>query len=172
LAALTWQVVSWVWAGPRIRVTSFSGIVAGQPQHPEALFLVASNRGRMPATIDQWGFIIKGSLHGVAAWMSSPEVPHRLEPYTQVRWQQDFRETRVMLTQGYPTARRHWDLVPYVRVGDQWSYGRAVLRVWEEGQFGPDPRISKFWRRFLPRAIRGQTRHGTGWIREPRIPGQ
>lgn len=169
LGGLVWQVVAWFWTGPRIRVSSLSGIAVDQPDHPEILVLVVSNRGRMPATIDQWDFVAKSTLYGVQAWKSGPADPYKLEPYTEARWQQDEGETRQLLVQNnLPSYAHRWDMVPAIRIGEDWIYGKAPIRIWEPGHFGPDPRIHKPWRRFMPRMIAVQTRHGTGWQRAPR----
>lgn len=47
------------------------------------------------------------------------------------------------LQQNYPSPRHYRDLVPAIRRGGgQWVYAkRTVLRIWEEGHIGPDPRI-------------------------------
>jgi hypothetical protein len=172
LSALLWQFVSWRLSGPRVRADSLSGIALGQPDHPEVLVLIVNSRGRLPITVQQWGFVIKGTLQAPTGWTSGPELPHRMEPDSEARWMLDYREARQWLRQNYPSQRRYRDLVPFVRRGGgKWVYGGKVVRIWEEGSpLGPDPRISGWWRRFLPGYQPIQTRHGTGWDRLPRQP--
>lgn len=171
LSALAWQFLSWRLSGPRVRVDWLSSMMVGEPDHPEVLVLIVNSRGRLPITVQQWGFVIKGTLQALTGWTSGPALPHRMEPDSEARWILDYREARQSLSQNYPSQRHYRDLVPLVRRGDgKWVYGRKVLRIWEEGHIGPDPRISGWWRRFLPGHQRIQTRHGTGWDRLPRQP--
>jgi hypothetical protein len=171
LSALVWQFVSWRLSGPRIGTDTLSGMVIGE-QHPEVLVLVVNSRGRLPITIYQWGFLIKGTLLAPPGWTNGPELPHRLEPDSEARWVLDYREARQWLRQNYPSPRHYRDLVPAVRRGgsSRWIYGRSVLRIWEEGHTGPAARIGTWWRRFLPGHQRVETRHGYGWVMRPRLP--
>lgn len=171
VTALGWQFVSWWKSGPAVGTDTLSGMVIDQPEHPEVLILVVNSRGRLPITVEQWGFVIKDTLYGPAGWTSGPEVPHRMEPDLEARWVLDYREARQWLSQNYPNERHYWDLVPYVRRGSgKRVYGRKVVRIWEQGHYGRDPRISAWWRRFLPGHERVKTRHGEGWERLPKRP--
>jgi len=58
------SVAQFVLSGPWITVETQSGVVIDQPQHPECLVVTARNSGRTGATVEQWGFVIKGTLHG------------------------------------------------------------------------------------------------------------
>jgi len=169
------SVAQFVLSGPWITVETQSGVVVDQPQHPECLVVTARNSGRMAATVEQWGFVIKGTLHGPTGWTNGTALPYRLEPHgAPGRWILDYHEARASLVQNYPRKTSHfWDLVPYVRVSGtgKFKYGRNVLRIWEPGHFGPDPRHSQWWKRFSPWHSQAQNpRHGIGWIRKQRLP--
>jgi hypothetical protein len=171
--ALLVSAGQWILNGPWIVISSRSGIVVDQPDHPECLVLIANNRGRLPATIHQWGWLIKGTLHGPAAWSLGPSLPHRLEGHDEARWMLDYKEAQGWLAQNFPTTRHYWDLVPFVRLGMRSRFikgRRSVLRIWEVGQFGPDPATSQWWKRFSPWHTPAQGRHGTGWMRKQRLP--
>jgi hypothetical protein len=172
IIALAVSVGTWVLNGPWIVVKGRSGHVPEQPDHPEIMVLVANNWGRLPATIQQWGWIIKGTLFGPNAWTSGPPVPHRLEGHDEVRWGLDYGEAQAYLAQNFPRARHYWDLVPFVRLGtrSRFIHGRDTLRVWEAGHFGPDPSTSQWWKRFSPWHTEAQGRHGSGWMRKHRKP--
>jgi len=170
--ALAVSIGQWVLNGPWIVVRGQSGHVAAQPDHPEVLLLIANNRGRLPATIHQWGWLIKGTLFGPNAWTSGPPLSHRLEGHDEVRWSTDYREAQAYLAQNFPRTQHYWDLVPYVRLGTRSRFltGGPVLRIWEPGHFGHDPARSEWWKRFSPWHTRAQGRHGTGWITRQRKP--
>src|SRR5258708_21913151 len=75
-----------------------------------------------------------------------------------------YYEPQASLAQSFPrTTKHYWDLVPFVRLSGtgKFKYGRDVLRIWEPGQFGPDPRHSQWWKRFSPWHSQAQNpRHG------------
>jgi hypothetical protein len=163
-------------SGPWITVECQSAMIANQPQHPECLIVRARNRGRSGATVEQWGFVIKGTLHGPTGWSSGSPLPYRLEPNgAPGSWMLDYKEARANLEQNYPrrTEKHYWDLVPFVRLSatGKLKFGRESLRIWEPGYFGPDPRHSQWWKRYSPWHWAAQNvRHGTGWIRKRRLP--
>ncbi len=127
------SVAQFVLSGPWITVETQSGVVVDQPQHPECLVVTARNSGRMAATVEQWGFVIKGTLHGPTGWTNGTALPYRLEPHgAPGRWILDYHEARASLVQNYPRKTSHfWDLVPYVRVSGtgKFKYGRNVLKT-------------------------------------------
>jgi hypothetical protein len=136
------------------------------------LFLIAHNWGRIPATIHQWGWLIKGTDFGPTGWTSGPELKYRLDGRDEVLWGLDYREAQANLLQNHPNSRHYWDLVPFVRLGlrSRFIRGREVFRVWETGHFGPDPSRSQWWKQFSPWHMEAQGRHGTGWTRKQRRP--
>jgi hypothetical protein len=173
VVALAFSVAQWFLTGAWVTIRSRSGIVDGQPDHPEVIMLVANNRGRAAAWIEQWGWVIKGTLHGPTGWTSGPTLAHRLDGYAEARWTMDYREARQSLMLNFPRPQLHyWDLVPYVRLGSspRLKNGHSVMRIWEQGHFGPDPNISQWWRRFSPWHTRMSGRHGEGWMPRQRMP--
>jgi hypothetical protein len=172
--ALVISVIQWFLSGAWVTIRSRSGIVVDQPEHPEVIILVANNRGRTATWIEQWGWVVKGTLHGPIGWTSGPTLAYRLDGYAEARWMMDYREARQSLMQNHPRPQLHyWDLVPYVRPGSSsaFKYGRSVMRIWEDGQpVGPDPATSQWWKRFSPWHVRSSGRHGTGWMRRQHLP--
>jgi hypothetical protein len=166
--------IQWLLNGARVVVRAGSGVAAGQLAHPEVLLVLANNSGRTAAWIEQWGFVVKGTNHGPTAWQDGPAVPYRLEGYAEVRWQLDYQEARQNLAANYPNPKSQcWDLVPYVRLGsgDRFIHGRTVLRVWQPGHSGRDPRHSQWWKRWSPwHEEVSFARHGSGWARKTRLP--
>lgn len=163
-------------SGPRITIHATSALIVDQPQHPECLVVTARNSGRMGATVEQWGFVIKGTLHGPTGWTSGTALPYRLEPHgAPAHWILDYHDAQASLAKNFPraTTKHYWDLVPFVRVSGtgKFKYGQDLLRIWEPGHFGRDPRHSQWWKRFSPWHTHAMNqRHGLGWIRKQRLP--
>lgn len=172
VVALGASIGQWFLNGPWVALRSRSGIVMGQPVHPEVVMLIAHNRGRGAAWIQQWGWLIRGTLHGPGGWTDGPALPYRLDGNAEVSWMLDYKEAQQNLTQNFPQTKHYWDLVPFVRLGSspRFRTGRTTMRIWEAGHFGPDPATSQWWRRFSPWHMAATNRHGTGWIKRPRLP--
>lgn len=127
--------------------------------------------------MQQWGWVIKGTLYGPTGWTSGPTLPHKLEGGAEARWMMDYNEAQQNLTQNYKRPQHYWDLVPFVRLGSgkRFRYGGSgtILRIWEPGTVvGQNPIFARwpvrFWIRFSPWHEPSQTRHGTGWQRKQR----
>ena len=104
LAALGWQIVTFVASGSRVKVEIENGLIMHTDDSGKTYIgITARNVGRTPVDVDQWYFDIKDADNDgklVVAqpepWVG-PEVPYRLEPGQSVGWRMYASEIRAAL---------------------------------------------------------------------------
>ncbi|MBT2504786.1 hypothetical protein J7I98_02520 [Streptomyces sp. ISL-98] len=125
VVSLTWQVVSWLRTGPVIKVRTHYAIpvIAGEIGSQQYLAVAATNRGRAPATITNWGLLLPDDVTTASQSAALPgveELPHRLDPYAETSWYLGLGELdRICQERGIARGQ----IRPFVNVSGQ---GRKV----------------------------------------------
>jgi hypothetical protein len=114
------QFLQWYLEGRRVSVNSRTSLLVGTPNGPRSvLILSATNHGRIPATIRQWGFDspddIYRALAGPGNWSQGPDMPFVLEPGVTQSWQLDYREQKEQIGSYHPDSP--YLLRGFVRLG-------------------------------------------------------
>jgi hypothetical protein len=90
VVSLSWQVVSWLRAGPVIKVKGHSSFpYVGGVVGDHHLSVTATNEGRAAATITGWGLALPNGSSIVphsAPLPGVPDLPHRLESHAEASW--------------------------------------------------------------------------------------
>jgi hypothetical protein len=131
VASLGWQAWTWRRSGPRVVVTTANAFPVYSGRTGEWHIAVkATNTGRSPITIDGWGFELPDKsdivLTQPVPWL--PQLPHRLDSYTEASWMMDgadFRSTCARRSVSVADAR------PWVRaagLGKIYSKGGVPLK--------------------------------------------
>jgi hypothetical protein len=89
-------------------VDSQSAMLVSQSEHRSGLMLSATNNGRIPAIIRQWGFYNPREVYVAMPmdgfWSSGPSMPHTLEPGTSQVWWLDYRQQKDRLKSQHPDS--------------------------------------------------------------------
>ena len=122
LCAAGSQFLQWYLEGRRVSVTAEGALMAGTPDAPgmrSVLVLSATNHGRIPAVIRQWGFYNPHKVYsagpGPGAWSKGPDMPFALEPGATQAWFLDSREQQQLLAAYHPDSP--YLLRGFVRLG-------------------------------------------------------
>jgi hypothetical protein len=101
-------VSQWYLEGRRVTVSSQSATLVSESEHRGGLMLSATNNGRIPALIRQWGFDNPREVYSATptgnVWSLGPATPHTLEPGTSQVWWLDLAEQRNLLEMRHPDA--------------------------------------------------------------------
>jgi hypothetical protein len=82
VASLSWQVVSWSRAGPKVVVQATPGITIGSLGNENFIAIIVTNEGRAAATIGSVGFMTPTGqqLVSMGSYIIPVELAKRLEP--------------------------------------------------------------------------------------------
>ncbi len=89
IASLILAIWSWVRAGPVVRVTPRIPLPNNDfPPGDLPVEVRATNRGRAPVTVTDWGYIAKNGrvARRIKGLPPSVDLPHRLEPGAEASW--------------------------------------------------------------------------------------
>ena len=158
------NVVLWQRSGAVVRVSGMLATVVGLKEHSgQKVLLTVRNRGRAYAWVEQWGFLVEAGRHTVPGeWSHGPDLPHELVSGRRATWLLDWDEARRGLARDYPNPRHRWDVVPFVRLGDDERMIKGTaIRIWETQYVGGGP--PPWWKRLVGRTEILLRFNGTQW---------
>ncbi len=91
LVSVTWQVAEYALTGSRVKVEPVRfGIAGTDPEPMKVVSFVVRNRGRMPTTVENWGFLLESGQQLVfpkqqTQW-ENPKPRSVIEPGTGKMW--------------------------------------------------------------------------------------
>ena len=122
VAALAWQVITWIKSGAVVRVTATQAFLAYGGSSEQFLNVTARNTGRSPVTVKGWGLQFPDGRTMVfphpAPWSSPPS--HRLEPGAEGSW---YTPTAEVARSCAEYRVRQQDMTAFVNLAD----GRTII---------------------------------------------
>ncbi len=123
VASLAWQIVTWQYTGPRIKVASRIGLVPGASR---IWTVTATNVGRAPVQVTGWGFLLPDGRTFVtlAPHILSHSLPTTVDGGHEVVFAVDCYELHSSLLKDAPGTSR---IKPYVSIaGRDRVFGKEI----------------------------------------------
>lgn len=103
--SLGWQATSWLWSGPRIKLSCLKSLATSPDGHTfQLLTIKVVNRGRFATTVEGWGLLLPDGSTVVVpqgtSLLPSPHLPHRLEGHSSEKWHMSAEGVRKTCREG------------------------------------------------------------------------